>query len=300
MDYADAIRRQAEDAPRAALPAVAAALWRAFGEGHLTEAEAEALSGLIEARQLVAGKSGIHNLPASQVLRSPDPGTAMPGSTALPVDRQRSPRTGAGSRPRTDASLERRRRWTASGRLPPAIAARFTPGEQAALSLVAAETARRGDCRMAIEHIASVAGVSRSTVKAAIREARKLGLITVEERRITGFRNDTNVVRIISPEWTAWLRLARKGVTVRDPLGRKGQPSRDPLGSKGIADRDPLGRGGITNRYPIVAKGVVNRHLLQGGGVKSSTGTPTQVLKSGKTKAALSDLRRSARRGSPA
>ncbi len=51
------------------------------------------------------------------------------------------------------------------------------PGEQAALSLVAAETARRGDCRLAIEHIASVAGVSRSTVKAAIREARKLGLL---------------------------------------------------------------------------------------------------------------------------
>ena len=51
MNYAYEIRRQAEAAPRAALPAVASALWKAFGEGHLSEAEAEALSGLIEARQ---------------------------------------------------------------------------------------------------------------------------------------------------------------------------------------------------------------------------------------------------------
>jgi hypothetical protein len=49
-------------------------------------------------------------------------------------------------------------------------------------------------------------------VRNAIREARQLGLLTVEERQITGFRNDTNIVRIVSPEWTAWLRLARRGV----------------------------------------------------------------------------------------
>ena len=49
MNYADEIRRQAEAAPRAALPAVTAALWRAYGDGKVTEAEAEALSGLIEA-----------------------------------------------------------------------------------------------------------------------------------------------------------------------------------------------------------------------------------------------------------
>jgi hypothetical protein len=296
MDYADAIRRQAEDAPRAALPAVTAALWRAFGEGHVSEAEAEALSVLIEARTTVTVSSRRPWLGQA----SNSTGTTTVVISDILSDRQVSPRTGVGSRPRTDASVERRRRWAASGRLPPAIAARFTAGEQAALSLVAAETARRGDCRMAIEHIASVAGVSRSTVKTAIREAKKLGLITVEERRITGFRNDTNVVRIVSPEWTAWLQLARKGVTVRDPLGRKGEPPRYPLDRKGVADRNPLGRDGITNRYPIGAKGVVNRHLLQGGGVKSSTSTPTQVSKSGKPFAGERIGGRPARRGSPA
>ena len=260
MDYADAIRRQAEDAPRAALPAVTAALWRAFGEGHVSEVEAEALSVLIERRQASANEHRSDRLERRPNLE----GTTQSGDAAQNC--QRGSRTGVGSRPRTDASLERRRRWAASGRLPPAIATRFTPGEQAALSLVAAETARRGDCRLAIEHVASVTGVSRSTVKAAIREAKKLGLLTVEERRITSFRNDTNVVRIVSPEWTAWLRLARKGVTARDPLGRKEEPSRYPLGAKG-------------------------------GGVKSSTGTPTQVSKPGKKHGTKRIEERPARRG---
>lgn len=97
----------------------------------------------------------------------------------------------------------------AAGRPPPALAARFTLAEQAVLALVAAETVRRGDCRLAISHIAAVAGVSRSTVKNAIREAKRLGLVTVEERKLTGFRNLSNVVRIVSPEWQAWNRLAR-------------------------------------------------------------------------------------------
>ncbi|MCJ2006626.1 helix-turn-helix domain-containing protein [Methylobacterium sp. J-092] len=189
MNYAYEIRRQAEAAPRAALPAVASALWKAFGDGHLSEAEAEALSGLIEARQL----SGTERS-AEQV-----------------ENRTGSPRSRAGTRPRTDASMARRRRWAASGRLPPAISARFTLAEQAVLSLVAAETARRGDCRLAVGHLAAIVGVAETTVRNAIREARKLGLVTVEERRVTGFRNDTNVVRIVSAEWTAWLRLARKG-----------------------------------------------------------------------------------------
>ncbi|MGH1575540.1 hypothetical protein ACRAWG_39135 (plasmid) [Methylobacterium sp. P31] len=47
--FADEIRRRAETAPRDALPVVTAALWRLRG-GKISDAEAEALSGLIEAR----------------------------------------------------------------------------------------------------------------------------------------------------------------------------------------------------------------------------------------------------------
>ncbi|WP_313902740.1 hypothetical protein [Methylobacterium sp. E-066] len=167
--------------------------------------------------------------------------------------------------------MERRRRWAASGRMPQAIVARFTLAEQAVLSLVAAEVARRKYCRRSIENMAAVTGVCRSTVKNAIREAARQGLLTVEERQITGFRNDTNVLRIVSPEWTAWLRLARKGNTAwPTPAQRKG------------------------------------RHgpVFQEGGVKSVTNTPTEVLvlsESGKTepkkgcRQAAGDLNRSGR-----
>ncbi|WP_246748210.1 hypothetical protein [Methylobacterium sp. SD274] len=176
--FADEIRRSVEAALRSRLPDVAAVMWRAYGAGQISETEAEALSALIEARK------------------------ALPATPA-------APRRPVGSRPRSDASMERRRRWAASGRLPPGIAARFTLAETAVLAIVSAETARRGDCRLYVDHIAAVAGVSRSTVKAAIRQARTLGLITVEERPQTAFRNLSNVVRIVSKEWTAWLRLAR-------------------------------------------------------------------------------------------
>lgn len=229
--FADEIRRAIEAASRIALPQVTALLWRAFGAGQVSEVEAERLSTLIEAR-----------MDASAVqIEAQGEFHKKPLSLEASQDRQNSPRTGVGSRPRTSLSLERRRRWAASGRLPPGLAAQFTLAEQAVLALIATETVRRKDCRLAIENLAAVAGVSRTTVKNAIRQARMLGLLTVEERAITGFRNDTNILRIVSPEWLAWLRLARQ----RDHLpSRKGQTA--------------------------APHGV-------GGGVKSVTGTTTQV-----------------------
>ncbi|MCJ2139489.1 helix-turn-helix domain-containing protein [Methylobacterium sp. E-066] len=252
--FADEIRRAIEAATRITLPQVTALLWRAYADEKVTEAEAETLSGLIEARTLSAPRRG-DNLPARQVLRSPvsgsspDPASAAySGSTEKPQNSPRRP--GVGSRPRTGASMERRRRWAASGRLPPGLAARFTLAEQAVLALVAAEVVRRKDCRLSVPNLAAVTGVAETTVRNAIREARKLGLLTVEERQITGFRNDTNIVRIVSPEWTAWLRLAR----TRDPLSRLGSSASAPP--------------------------------AQGGGCKSANRTSTEVLvlsESGKT-----------------
>jgi hypothetical protein len=50
-------------------------------------------------------------------------------------------------------------------------------------------------------------------VQNAIREAARLGLVTIEERRRQGRRNLPNVVWIISKEWTMW--LARGGRSSR-------------------------------------------------------------------------------------
>ncbi len=237
--FADEIRRAIEAADRITLPQVTALLWRAYGEGTVTEAEAEVLSGLIEART---------DASAARRFSPVEPTVFNPSNRPSTQERAVAPRRAVGARPRTDTSLERR--WAASGRLPPGLAARFTLAEQAVLALVAAETTRRKDCRLSIENLAAVAGVCRSTVKNAIREARQLGLLTVEERAITGFRNDTNIVRIVSAEWLAWLRLARRSDLIS---AWKGQGAASPQ---------------------------------QGGGVKSVTSTPTEVLilsESGKT-----------------
>jgi transcription initiation factor TFIIIB Brf1 subunit/transcription initiation factor TFIIB len=71
-----------------------------------------------------------------------------------------------------DASLERRRRWAASGPMPPALASRFTLAEQAVLGVIAAENSKRGACRLTNKEIVDVAGVSVTTVKNAMRAAR--------------------------------------------------------------------------------------------------------------------------------
>jgi len=244
--FADEIRRAIEAADRIALPSVTALLWRAYGEGKVTEAEAEALSALIECRQFAEAQSRSERTLNRSATGTPQVAHSIKNGS----DRaEHLRRPGVGSRPRTDASMERRRRWAASGRIPPGLAARFTLAEQAVLALVAAEIVRRKDCRLAVGHLAAIVGVAETTVRNAIREAVKLGLVTVEERRVTGFRNDTNIVRIVSPEWTAWLRLARKGNT--------------------------------NWHTPFQSEGYHNP-ASQGGGCKSANRTPTEVLDLGK------------------
>ncbi len=180
---ADDIRRAAMAASRDRLTELSAALWQAFAAGAVTEAEAGELSALLEARKAV---------PAPAAPRLPKP-----------------------PRPRDPARVERRRRWQASGWLPPRVAARFTPAEAAALAVVAWRISVEGRCALPIDRVASLAGVSRTKVKDAIRLARHLGLLSVEERRRSRFRSDTNVVRVSCGTWRSWLdgvrgrRLAR-------------------------------------------------------------------------------------------
>jgi hypothetical protein len=182
--FANELRRAVEAASRKDLPELAALMWRAFAADQITEAEAEELSNRIELRKI--------DHPIPQALRKP-----------------------VGSRPRTGESLQRRRRWAAAGRLPPALAAHFTQAEVAVLAVLADTVVRMGDCRRCIEQIAALAGVCRSTVKNAVRQAEVLGLVTVERRARTAWRNLPNIVRIISLEWQAWNRLARRSLPTR-------------------------------------------------------------------------------------
>ena len=115
----------------------------------------------------------------------------------------------------------------ANGLLPPALAAAFTPGEQAVLAVVALEVGKRGKCTLALGNIAALAGVSERTVRRAFAQAKVLGLLNVEERRVSWNRNDTNVVRVVSREWCAWLRLRlpRSAPTAFPGGGRQSDPS---------------------------------------------------------------------------
>lgn len=207
--FVDEMRRAIEAAPRSGLPDVAKALWSAVAGGQIDETDAELLSGMIDARQVVT--------------------------------RLAPARRSVGSRPRSSASIERRRRWAASGALPVALASRFTISEQAALSVVADEVRKNGHCSLFIGHVAALAGVGETTVRNALRAAKRFGLITVEIRRVTAWRNDANVVRIISADWTMWLARASRGPGYKFAKGTVSSSSR------AVSDR--VGRLAQTKGY---------------------------------------------------
>jgi len=111
--------------------------------------------------------------------------------------------------PDKQASIERRRRLVASGPLPPPLAARFTWGEIAVMRIIGDECRAHGCCTLHIDAIAARAGVHRTTVQNALREAQgregRSRIITVQERRRRGQRSLTNIIRIINNEWLNWL-----------------------------------------------------------------------------------------------
>ena len=106
-------------------------------------------------------------------------------------------------------SIRRRRALAASGNVPSTIACSFTTAELAVLTVIAIECGKKKTrlCTLPIAAIAALGGTSRTVVQGAIRLARHLGLVSVQERPRPGQRSDTNLLRIISSEWKIWLRL---------------------------------------------------------------------------------------------
>ena len=107
-------------------------------------------------------------------------------------------------------AIARRRHLAASGPMPPALASRFTTGELAVLRIVGDEIRAGGQCALCIDAIAARAGVCRRLAQNAIREAARLGLLTIQERRREGQKNLPNIIRVVSREWLAWLRLGAR------------------------------------------------------------------------------------------
>lgn len=165
---------------------IAKLMWRALAAGTIDEPAAERFTVAIEARRAVFRAN------RAAWTQKPMQGVVAPSRTPTSPDRAKS--------------IERRRRHAASGALPPDIAASFTIGEQAVLSVIARQFQQTGSCTWFMDKIAAIAGVCRTTVRNAIRQAQALGLITVKERRIRWWRNDSNIVRLVARGWIRWLK----------------------------------------------------------------------------------------------
>ena len=171
---------------------------RAYGNGHIGEDDYQRLWEAIQVRRTET---------------RPKPRTSASSAPRASARRQRTPDR--------QASIERRRRLVASGPLPPPLAARFTWGEQAVMRIVGDECRAHGCCFLHIDAIAARAGVHRTTVQNALREAQGRGevpgapIISVQERRRKGHRSLTNIIRIVPREWRDWLHRD----PARSPMG---------------------------------------------------------------------------------
>jgi hypothetical protein len=172
-----------------ALDQLARTLWQGVAAGAISDDQAQRLAEAIEARRAPARAARV------------TVGIPLGRNSIFPPRRvQRSP-----DRAR---SIERRRTLAASGPMPPTLACRFTTGELAVLRIVADAVRDNGQCVLPVDAIAARAGVCRTTAQNAIRQAAREGLLTVQERRREGRRNDYNVLRIVSREWMTWIRRA--------------------------------------------------------------------------------------------
>ncbi len=208
-------------APLRTLDDLSRDVWRALDAGMLSDDDAQRLAEAIHARRNAHRNT---------------PGTALgTPRTASKLDRTWSyfpPKKRPQRAPDRQRSLERRRTLAASGPLPPALAAKFTTGEQAVLRIVADEVRDcDGACRLTVPELAARSGTSESTVRRAFKEASRLGLVTIEERRVPYRPNLSNVVRVISREWSAWIAKARRRVRTVNPLASASVPQGE--GAKG-------------------------------------------------------------------
>lgn len=171
--------------------------------------------------------------------------------------------------PDRQKSRERRRTLGGSSALPPSLRAQYTEGHRAVLCVVALEIKRRGICDFAIDKIAALAGVCRTTVYYALKEASNLGHLLVIERRRSSAKNLTNIVRIISTEWCTWIS---RGVDGHGTTAFKSSETVSPTGNKDSLEErlrrtyaqvaHTTERGSSPNSRNLISAGSLHRRSL--------------------------------------
>lgn len=168
------------------------ALWSAHAAGEMDDNQTHALCEAIQTRRHPTKYVG-------------SPAVGKSDSAGIPGISRFAPRK-VQRPPIRSVAIERRRRLAASGPMPPALAARFTVGELAALRIVADEVRARGVRGMCLDALAASAGVGRTTAQNAIRQARRLGMVEVQERRRPGTKSLPNLVKMMDRERLIWIQ----------------------------------------------------------------------------------------------
>jgi hypothetical protein len=227
------------------LDGLARTIWTDWADQKLTDDQAGALAETLERRKREV--RGVDTVAA----RAPQVSAAAKAqgrASYFPAKRK------GAVRQNRRASIERRRTLAASGPMPPALACLFTTGELAALRIVADEARDRKQCWLTLGEIAARAGVGISTARNALHYAAREGLVTIEERRRDKKPNLSNVVRIISREWTAWIERGRKMKTPAVALaggGYKKTESTDNASSRSFCgERASLLRNSVAGMVP--------------------------------------------------
>ena len=183
------------------LKAVGELLSRVWTEKRIGDEEAECLSVCIANLCAEPCKAGIQGLPEGV-------GRRYRRFHSRPSQRS----------PDAQKSRERRRTLGGSSALPPKLRAFYTEGMRAVLFVVSEQIKRKALCDLPIDKIAAMAGVCRTTVQNALHLAQRLGHVLVTARPQCGRKNLTNIVKVVSAEWKAWLA---RGAAMLGRIGSK-------------------------------------------------------------------------------
>lgn len=132
-----------------------------------------------------------------------------------------------------NAAWLRRRALAKDCIIPTCLAKFFTVSKLAVLAVIARAVIEKGSSNMSLPEIAARAGVGCTTARYAIRDASRMGLISVRENRRNATWNRPNTIQIICKRWRNWLAGYRSKVASSFPKGRvlrksDGTPLRNP------------------------------------------------------------------------
>lgn len=112
--------------------------------------------------------------------------------------------------PDRERSIQRRRTLAATWPMPPTMAGMLTTSQVAYARIVSDEVHRMGRCELTLDEIAARGGMCRKTAKRAQDRLAELEWIKVHHRPVRGQKHLSNVVRVVSVEWSTWIKMGPK------------------------------------------------------------------------------------------